>query len=126
MTIRNFLCLALCIVYFQGNAQSGDKTADHDINIYKNAMQYSDYEAAKNAVFSLLEKHPENNAWLDSLTRLYFYIGANKQTIMAGNNCLKKDTSDKDILEIVAIANGNLRRYAEALDLYKRLLLRGK
>src|SRR4051812_31473400 len=114
MKIKGTLLLTFCILFFHAGAQKKEKSEDpvnHELNIYNSAMQFGDYEAAKVAVYGLLEKYPDNTAWLDTLTRLYFYTGANNQTVLAGNACLKKDTGNKDIMEMVAVANGNLKRY---------------
>jgi len=113
------LSILFSVLFLHVHAQQSD--IGHEISIYKNAMQYADYEAAKNAVYSIIEKHPENNSYLDTLTRLYFAMGANNQTIMAGNTCLKKDSGNKDIMEMVAIANANLSRHMESMEMYKRL-----
>jgi tetratricopeptide (TPR) repeat protein len=125
MKIKVVFLLSFCMLFIHANGQKKDKSeassADRDLNIYKSAMQFGDYEAAKYAVYGMLERNPENYFWLDTLTRLYFYNGANNQTVLAGNAFLKKDSTNKDIMEMVAIANANLKRNQESLDLYKRL-----
>jgi tetratricopeptide (TPR) repeat protein len=92
-----------------------------DITIYNSAMKYGDYDAARFALYSLMAKHPENISYLDSLIRIYFMTGNWAQCILTGNEYMKKDTGNVDLMELVAVSNSNLSRNKEALDLYEKL-----
>jgi tetratricopeptide (TPR) repeat protein len=95
--------------------------SDIEASIYQSAMQYGDYDAARFALYSLMAKHPENNSYLDSLTRIYFMTGNWAQCILTGNEYMKHDTANVDVMEVVAISNSNLSRNKDALALYEKL-----
>lgn len=95
--------------------------ADIEVSIYHSAMKYGDYDAARFALYALLAKHPENISYLDSLTRIYFMTGNWAQCILTGNEYMTKDTGNAGVMELIAIANSNLSRNKDALDIYERL-----
>ncbi len=134
MKKTGFLLLSACICFLYSGAQKKDKARDAPVvkdnthttepeeTIYKSALKYGDYEAAKNAIFSLMQKHPDNRSYLDSLTRLYFAMGNYAQCILAGTDFLQKeDTANTTVMELVAVSNGSLNRYKESLELYDKL-----
>ena len=84
-------------------------------------MKYGDYDAARFALFSLMAKHPENNSYLDSLVRIYFMTGNWAQCSLTGNEYMKSDTANVDVMELVAVSNSNLSRNKDALDLYEKI-----
>src|SRR5438034_28630 len=98
MKKKGTLFLMSCILVLHVAAQKKDKSnapapvvtqekvrvpEDDETIIYRRAIKYGDYDAAKNAMFSLIQKHPENKSYLDSLVRLYFSLGAYPQCILA-------------------------------------------
>jgi len=120
-----FSLLLLCSFSFSQKKSSvriheADST-DIDMKRYNLAMHFGDYEAAKNALYSLMIKYPNATNYLDSLTRLYFMVGAYSQCVLAGNTYLEKDSNNLYILESVAISQNSLSRSKEALVCYERL-----
>jgi tetratricopeptide (TPR) repeat protein len=131
---KAILLLSAGICFLNVNAQKKDAAAPapavnnnlHTVEpeevIYNKAVKYGDYEAAKNAMYSLIQKHPENKSYLDSLVRLYFSLGAYPQCILAGTDFLQgADTGNTTIMELVAISNGSISRNKEALEMWDRL-----
>jgi len=68
--------------------------------------------------------NPDSNQYLDSLVTLYFSIGAMPQCILAGNEYLKKDSANMNVMEMVALANSQLKKYKETVDLYEKMYLK--
>ena len=97
---------------------------DPEIEIYNRAVQYGDAEAAKYALYSLMIKHPNDKGWLDSLVVLYYNLNAFPQCVLAGYSYLEKDTSNKEVMEMVAQSNSALKRNKEAVELYEKLFYR--
>jgi len=128
--------LSVCIGFLHASAQKKDKdkenttpatqqtssVAEPEDAIYRKAVKYGDYEVAKSAMYSLMQKHPENKAYLDTLVRLYFSLGAYPQCILSGTDFLQgADTANTDIMELVAISQASLNRNKESLDIWEKL-----
>jgi tetratricopeptide (TPR) repeat protein len=125
--------LALACAISSVDAQTKDKAAiptqetarvaaDPEVDIYNRALRYGDYAAAKSAVYSLLQKHPENKGYLDSLARIYFTLGAYGQCILVASDFLQGADSDNvTMMEMVAISQSSLNRYKESLEMWDRL-----
>jgi predicted Zn-dependent protease len=104
------------------DAKDTMRTMEPEEIIYSRAVKYGDYDAAKNAMFSLMQKHPDNKAYLDSLVRLYFSLGAYPQCVLAGTDFLQgADTANTTIMEVVALSDGSLNRYKESLEMWDKL-----
>ncbi len=126
-----FTLLILCVSALSVFAQKPKKeepakaqpspSVETEVTIYNAAMKYGDYDAARFALYTLMAKHPENISYLDSLIRIYFMTGNWAQCILTGNEYMKKDTSNADLMELLAVSNSNLSRNKEALDLYEKL-----
>ncbi|MBK5286669.1 MAG: hypothetical protein JJE25_14860 [Bacteroidia bacterium] len=121
------ISVALQLAFINAKAQNKNKqepvklAVETEISIYNSAMKYGDYDAARYTLFTLLAKHPENTSYLDSLIRIYFITGSWAQCILSGNDYMSKDTTNVGVMEMMAIANSNLARNKDALDLYEKI-----
>jgi tetratricopeptide (TPR) repeat protein len=134
--MRKLLILALSLFVLSASAQkktaaetasqkeTKSSASDFDLQLYKRAMSFGDYEAAKNALYRMIVANPDSNNYLDSLVTLYFSMGALPQCILAGNEYLKKDSSNMNIMEMVALANSQLKKYKETVDIYEKMYLK--
>jgi tetratricopeptide (TPR) repeat protein len=134
--MKHLLIAFLTLVIFSATAQNKSKTetvpakekqatpTDNYIEIYNKAMNFGDFEVAKNALYNLMHANPDSIKYLDSLVSLYFTIGAMPQCILAGNEYLRKDSSNMSIMEMVALANSQLKKYKETVDLYEKMYLK--
>lgn len=125
-----FLSLNLGCAYVQAQknenpaapTKSSIRIYDLEEGIYAKAMKYGDYEVAKYAIYTLIQKHPDDKSYLDSLTRIYFSLGAYGQCILTGRDFLQdEDTANTTIMELVAISEGSLNRHKESLELWDKL-----
>ncbi|MCX6291378.1 MAG: hypothetical protein NT126_06390 [Bacteroidetes bacterium] len=99
-------------------------TKDPDIDLYNRAIQYGDYDVAKHALYTLMIRNPDRTGYLDSLVALYYNLNAYPQCVLTGNAYLEKDTSNLDVMEMVAISNVAMKRNKEALALYEKMYLK--
>jgi tetratricopeptide (TPR) repeat protein len=129
--MKNFLILALSLFVFSAFAQT--KTAapaakpagsDYELEIYRKAMSFGDYEVAKDALYRMMVSNPDSIKYLDSLVTLYFSIGAMPQTILSGTEYLKRDSTNMNVMEMVALANSQLKKYKETVDIYEKMYLK--
>ena len=97
------------------------QTVEMEISIYNTAMRYGDFDAARYTLYTLIAKHPENIAYLDSLIRIYFMTQNWAQCILAGQDYMSKDTANAAVMEMMAISHSNLSRNKDALDLYEKI-----
>ncbi len=96
---------------------------DKDITIYKLALQYGDYDEAKHALYSLIARNPDNKGYLDSLVSLYYGLNAYAQCVLSGNTYLSKDSTNLQIMEMVALSDNSLKRHKEAAGLYEKMYM---
>src|SRR5689334_17615704 len=73
---------------------------DLDLELYRKAITFGDYEVAKNALFNMIIKHPDSLSYMDSLVTLYFSLGQLSQCIFAGNQYLQQDTTNLGVMEM--------------------------
>ena len=95
--------------------------APDEIKIYHIALSFSDYEAAKNAIFSLIAKNPSRVDYLDSLARIYFSMNAYPQALAAADFVLKNQPDNQQMLELSAICQGAMKNDKAALESYEKL-----
>jgi tetratricopeptide (TPR) repeat protein len=132
--MKNFLAAVLSIFILSAsaqtktatsaNTQSAKNNTSDDMQVYKKAVSFGDYEAAKNALYRMMIDNPDSNQYLDSLVTLYFSIGAMPQCILAGTEYLKKDSGNMNVMEMVALANSQLKKYKETVELYEKMYLK--
>ncbi len=101
------------------NKSSGEP--DFDLQLYRKAITFGDYEVAKSALFNMIIRHPDSLNYLDSLVTLYFSLGQLPQCVFAGNQYLQKDTSNLSVMEMVALSYGQLGKNKESLDIYEKM-----
>ncbi len=95
--------------------------ADFDLELYHKAILFGDYEVAKEALYSMLIKHPDSLSYLDSLVTLYFSLGAMQQCVLAGNQYLLRDTNNLSVMEMIALSYSQLNKNKESLEMYDRM-----
>jgi tetratricopeptide (TPR) repeat protein len=129
--MKKFLVLALSMYVFSAFAQT--KTAapatksvssDYDMEIYRKAINFGDYEVAKNSLYRMMVSNPDSINYLDSLVTLYFSIGAMPQCILSGTEYLKRDSANTNVMEMVALANSQLKKYKESVDIYEKMYMK--
>ncbi len=128
--ISLFCLLFCCLIVFsqtkpkQSSAAPGqvmNVPADHDLDVYRKAISYGDYEVARVALFGMITHHPDSIQYLDSLVTLYFSLGQMPQCILAGNQYLQRDTTNLSVMEMVALSYGQLSKNKESLELYEKM-----
>jgi len=129
----NIVILSFLLFIVSASAQTKTKTAspdtesknistgDFDLQLYRKAITFGDYEVAKSALFNMIVKHPDSLNYLDSLVTLYFSLGQLPQCVFSGNEFLKKDTSSLSVREMVALSYSQLGKNKEALDIYEKM-----
>jgi tetratricopeptide (TPR) repeat protein len=129
--MKSFFILLFSLCIFSAFAQTkpttpGPKPAgnDYQMEIYKKAISFGDYEVAKEALYQMMVSNPDSIKYLDSLVTLYFSIGAMPQTILSGTEYLKKDSTNMNVMEMVALANSQLKKYKETVDIYEKMYLK--
>jgi tetratricopeptide (TPR) repeat protein len=104
----------------------GKDTIPDEVKIYQMALSFSDYEVAKNAMFSLIAKNPSRIDYLDSLARIYFSMNAYPQALAAAEIVLKNQPDNMQMLELTAICQGAMKNEKEALASYEKLYAKSK
>ena len=118
------LILFSCI-HLSAQTKAGTSSAassEPEVKIYNTALQYGDYEVAKNAIYALMAKYPENRSYLDTLSRLYFSLGNYAQCVNVGNEYLKNDKENVMVQELVALSENSRGNYRESLEGYEKLV----
>src|SRR5436190_319124 len=132
--MKNILVIAVLFVW-AGNAFAQAKTkavaapteksktsaTDSDLDLYRKAVSFGDYDVAKSALFNLLIRYPDSLNYLDSLVTLYFSLGQMPQCILAGNQFLQHDTTNLSVMEMVALSYTQLNKNKEALEVYEHM-----
>ena len=90
-------------------------------SIYDKALQYNDYEVAKNAIYAMLVLKPEDTSMKDSLAIIYYNLSSYVPCILLGREILEKNKNNPTILEITAASERNMGLLQESLDRYQAL-----
>lgn len=90
-------------------------------SIYDKALQYNDYEVAKNAIYAMLALKPEDTSMKDSLALIYYNLSSYVPCILLGREILEKNKNNPTILEITAASERNMGLLQESLDRYQAL-----
>jgi tetratricopeptide (TPR) repeat protein len=96
-------------------------TVPVEIKVYQRAVLFSDYDVAKNALYSLITKYPDRLDYLDSLARLYFSINAFPQAILASQIVLEKQPDNMALIELTAVSYNSMGQPKEALENYEKV-----
>jgi tetratricopeptide (TPR) repeat protein len=94
---------------------------DFDLDLYRKAISFGDYDIAKAALFNLVVRHPDSLNYLDSLVTLYFSLGQLPQCIYAGNQYLLHDSANLSVMEMVALSYSQLNKNKESLEIYEKM-----
>jgi tetratricopeptide (TPR) repeat protein len=102
-------------------ATSAPSSRSEHMQVYSLARSYNDFRAAANALYYEITAQPDNMGLKDSLSVMFFAMGANLQAITVGNEVLAQQPENQRVLEIVAVSYQNIGAVKEALDHYERL-----
>ena len=109
------------------SAKSASKgSSEAEVKIYELALRYGDSEVARNAMYSLMVKHPDSLNYLDTLARLYFSGGNYVQCALTSKDYLSKDSSNLFVREMYAISLSSLNKSKESLEQYELLFANTK
>lgn len=90
-------------------------------NIYKQSLNYGDYNTAIYAAYQIMELDASATGFRDTLAYLYFNKGSYVQALLIGNEIVAADESNAGILEVVALSQQNLGLAKDALSSYEKL-----
>lgn len=90
---------------------------------YRMAMQYSDYQEAKSALYNLVLLEPNNDSLRYNLAYIYFDNNQYPSTILACKDILAINPSHLGALELSAISFENLGLKDKALPHYEKLYM---
>ena len=89
-------------------------------SVYKKALKNYDINAAKNAVYRILELEGEQSTYLDTLAYIYFKQ-QNYMSCLQVSNKILKQKEKKDILEFKAVSLEKLNDLKSAIDVYEKI-----
>lgn len=90
---------------------------------YQAALKYNDLEVAKNKLFDLIVRNPEDMRYMEALGSLYFESGINASAALVAMDILKINDKNTGALEIAAYALEQLGAFDRALPYYESLHL---
>lgn len=96
-----------------------------DQGVYQLAMRYNDPSAAKDALYQLMIRNPENLRYPEMLQGLYFEGGQYSSSALVALDILKVDDKNIASLEIAAYSLEQLGALDRALTHFERLYLLG-
>lgn len=90
-------------------------------SIYKQALNYGDYNTAIYAVYQIMALDANAAGYRDTLAYLYFNKGSYVQALLVGNEIMADNENNAGILEVVALSEQNLGLVKDALSSYEKL-----
>lgn len=90
---------------------------------YQAALKYNDLEVAKNKLFDLIVRNPEDMRYMEALGSLYFESGINASAALVAMDILKINDKNTGALEIAAYSLEQLGAFDRALPYYESLHL---
>ncbi|MBS4072636.1 tetratricopeptide repeat protein [Algoriphagus aquatilis] len=90
---------------------------------YQAALKYNDLEVAKNKLFDLIVRNPEDIRYMEALGSLYFESGINASAALVAMDILKINDKNTGAMEIAAYALEQLGAFDRALPYYESLHL---
>lgn len=93
----------------------------HYKSVYDQAVKYSDFVVAREALYNMLVLKPERLGLKDTLTYLYYNGNNYVQVIVLGKEILEANPQKTDVLELVAVSQQNLGMLKEALESFEKL-----
>ncbi|NNF02186.1 MAG: hypothetical protein HKN22_05840 [Bacteroidia bacterium] len=102
-------------------SEKANPASEHLMKTYNMALEFGDYEVAKNALFHLVVQNPNKYTYLDSLARIYYAMGAYPQALLCAEKNMEKGGSSEDMMEIKAASQRSLNMLKESLATYETL-----
>jgi predicted Zn-dependent protease len=90
---------------------------------YQTAIKYNDLEVAKNKLYSLIARNPDDLRYMEALGSLYFESGINASAALVAMDLLKINDKNVGALEIAAYSLEQLGAFDRALPYYESLYL---
>lgn len=94
-----------------------------DQSAYQLAMRYNDFESAKNKLYDLIVRNPEDLRYLELLGSLYFDNGMSTSAALVALDILEVNEKSIGSLEIAAYSLEKLGALDRALPHFERLFL---
>lgn len=99
--------------------------SQHYANKYAVAVQWNDYEVAKDALYDLITENPGNDSLIFDLAYYYYQNGKFASSALITQELLKRNPKNTTALEIAANSYENLGALDRALQSYESLYLLG-
>jgi len=120
--MKNILYL---IVFLNFYSAIGQKLYKKDLlqlekQIYHNALKNYDVDAAKNAVYHIIELEGKQSTFLDTLAYIYFNQKNYLSCLAVSDKILQKEEK-LPIMELKAVSLENLNATKEAIDVYEKI-----
>lgn len=90
---------------------------------YATAVQWNDYEVAKDALYDLIVLNPSNDSLIYDLAVFYYQNQKYPSAVMVSQELLKRNPKNSAALEIAAVGYENLGVTERALQSYESLYL---
>lgn len=90
---------------------------------YQMALKYNDLEIAKNKLYDLIVRNPEDLRYMEALGSLYFESGINASAALVAMDILQKNDKNVGAMEIAAYSLEQLGAFDRALPYYESLHL---
>jgi len=130
MKTRTFLLMLMILFSVKLYAQDVQKNQNEKTPIYwlydahyRLAMQYSDYDEAKSALYNLIILEPQNDSLLYNLAYIYFEDGKYPSTILSCKDILASNPNHEGALELSGVSFENLGLKQKALSKYEKLYM---
>ena len=119
------LILTIMLVGFSIAAFSQANNADYlrYKRVYEQALKYSDYPAAKNALYNMLAVNPENDSVRYALALYYLDAKNYPSCLMVCMDILEKHPNDLVVIEAMAVSYEKLGLKAKSVESYEKLYL---
>lgn len=112
------------LIYTPLAAQNNEPDLSHYKVLYQKAIKYNDMATAKNALYHMIAKEPENDSLLYTLAYLYFDSKQYASSILVNMDIVKRNPDNLGSLEMMAIAYETLGLKDKALENYEKLYLK--
>lgn len=90
---------------------------------YQAALKYNDLEVAKNKLYDLIVRNPEDLRYMEALGSLYFESGINASAALVAMDILQINDKNTGAMEIAAYSLEQLGAFDRALPYYESLHL---
>ncbi len=103
--------------------QKVDRLTQHYAMKYSAAVQWSDYEVAKDALYDLIVENPGNDSLIYDLAVFYYQNQKYPPAVLVSQELLKRNPKNTAALEISAAGYENLGVFDRSLQSYESLYL---